>query len=210
MKKLLLVALVLMGTATFAQVGIGTASPSKSAMLDIVGTNKGVLIPRVTLTGTSDIATIAAYSATLGYTEGLMVYNTATASDVVAGFYYWSGTTVALGGKWNRSSTDVANSVISKSSAYTAASTDETILVTAATADVVITLPVASTAKGKKYNIKKVDASIYNVSIVTAGTTTSLNAIEGVIGTTGIYGSVTLQGWSLQSDGTNWYVISRI
>ena len=63
----------------------GTADPT--AILDVAATNKGMLIPRVTLTGTSDVATISGTEAT-----SLLVYNTATVSDVSPGFYYWDGT----------------------------------------------------------------------------------------------------------------------
>ena len=70
-----------------AQVGIGTNSPNGSSMLEINATNKGVLIPRVTLTGSTDATTIATPA------TSLLVYNTATTSDVVPGYYYNSGTT---------------------------------------------------------------------------------------------------------------------
>ncbi|MCG3165287.1 MAG: hypothetical protein POELPBGB_01049 [Bacteroidia bacterium] len=46
----------------------------------------GLLIPRVALTGTTDAATISGTEAT-----SLLVYNTATVSDVTPGFYYWNG-----------------------------------------------------------------------------------------------------------------------
>ena len=59
-------------------------------MLDVKSTNKGLLIPRVTLTGTNDAVTISSPAASL------MVYNTATAGGgataVTPGFYYWNGT----------------------------------------------------------------------------------------------------------------------
>jgi len=67
-------------------VGIGTTSPNGSSMLEITATNKGLLIPRVTLTGTTDATTIATPA------TSLLVYNTATTSDVVPGYYYNSGT----------------------------------------------------------------------------------------------------------------------
>ncbi len=69
-----------------AQVGVGTNSPNGSSMLEINATNKGVLIPRVTLTGSTDATTIATPA------TSLLVYNTATTSDVVPGYYYNSGT----------------------------------------------------------------------------------------------------------------------
>lgn len=60
-----------------------------SAMLDIKNPNKGLLIPRVALTGTADIATI------LSPAVSLLIYNTATAGTgntaVVPGFYFWNG-----------------------------------------------------------------------------------------------------------------------
>jgi len=50
MKKLFFAgAFLLFSTATFAQsaVGIGTASPNASAMLDVTSNNKGFLAPRM-------------------------------------------------------------------------------------------------------------------------------------------------------------------
>jgi hypothetical protein len=61
------------------------ATASASAMLDVSSSNSGVLIPRVALTGTTSAAPVTAP------TTSLLVYNTATVSDVTPGFYYWSG-----------------------------------------------------------------------------------------------------------------------
>ncbi|PAM91723.1 hypothetical protein B4N84_27320, partial [Flavobacterium sp. IR1] len=74
-----------------AQVGIGTSVPNASAQLDVVSTDKGMLIPRVPLTSTSDKTTIVN-----GNVNGLIVFNTKTRADVVPGFYYWSDN------KWNK------------------------------------------------------------------------------------------------------------
>lgn len=68
-------------------VGIGTTTPNSSAMLDVVSTNKGLLVPRVALTGANDVVTIPSPAVSL------LVYNTATAGGVTPGFYYWVGTT---------------------------------------------------------------------------------------------------------------------
>ncbi len=70
-----------------AQVAINTdgALPDNSAILDINAPDKGLLIPRVALTGTSDNTTIPSPA------TGLMIYNTQTTSDVVEGFYYYDG-----------------------------------------------------------------------------------------------------------------------
>lgn len=72
-------------------VGIGVASPSAGAMLDVTATNKGVLIPRVALTSLSVLAPI------VGNTTSTLVYNSNTASTgtvdaVTPGYYYWNGT----------------------------------------------------------------------------------------------------------------------
>lgn len=81
-------------TISFAQVGVGTTTPDPSAEMDITSTNRGFLMPRVALTSTLDVTTIAGAEAT-----SLLVYNTATAGDVTPGFYYWDGTQwVTLGG----------------------------------------------------------------------------------------------------------------
>jgi hypothetical protein len=79
---------------SLAQVGIGTTTPSASAALEVSSTNKGFLAPRVQLTGTSDVSTIAAPA------TGLMVYNLAAAGSgttaVYSGFYFFDGI------KWQR------------------------------------------------------------------------------------------------------------
>lgn len=87
MKRLLLLSgllFLLFFVKAEAQVGIGTPAPHLSSQLDIVGNNKGILIPRVALNGTSDITTISN-----GNVNSLLVFNTQTNSDVTPGYYYW-------------------------------------------------------------------------------------------------------------------------
>lgn len=66
------------------------AAPVTSAALDVDMVNKGVLIPRVSLTSSNVFAPITGAA-----TTSLMVYNTATAgvvpNNVTPGFYYWDG-----------------------------------------------------------------------------------------------------------------------
>lgn len=94
MKKFLLSVLIISPLMVFSQVGIGTNIPESSAKLEVSATDKGFLPPRVTLTGTADISTIASPA------TGLFVYNTATAgvspSNVTPGLYYYDGS------KWQR------------------------------------------------------------------------------------------------------------
>jgi hypothetical protein len=68
-----------------AQTGIGTTTPETSAKLDVSSTNKGFLPPRVTLTSSTDNTTIP------NPATGLLVYNTGTNPNLVAGYYYWNG-----------------------------------------------------------------------------------------------------------------------
>ncbi|CAH0994137.1 hypothetical protein EMA8858_00244 [Emticicia aquatica] len=68
--------------ATFAQ-------NNPSAMFEVAANNKGVLIPRVSLTSPTDVSTI------ISPATSLFVYNTATVgippNNVSPGFYYWNG-----------------------------------------------------------------------------------------------------------------------
>lgn len=68
------------GFTAKAQVGINTTEPDLSAVLDIVSTEKGILIPRLTLSQRSGITNPA---------EALLIYQT----DNTPGFYYYSSST---------------------------------------------------------------------------------------------------------------------
>lgn len=66
------------------------ATPAASAMLDVVSTDKGLLLPRVALTATNSAGPVTSPA------TSLLVYNTATAgtspNNVIPGYYYWNGT----------------------------------------------------------------------------------------------------------------------
>lgn len=61
---------LLLGIVTKGQVGINTTTPHPSALLDLNSSNKGLLLPRVPLLSTTDVATIP------NPASGLMVYAT--------------------------------------------------------------------------------------------------------------------------------------
>jgi hypothetical protein len=86
-KKVLLALLFPM--IALAQIGVGTSNVDPSAKFQIDAADKGFLQPRVELTGTDDVATIASPA------TGLMVFNTATAGSgaaaVTPGVYYHNG-----------------------------------------------------------------------------------------------------------------------
>lgn len=106
MKKHFFSLLMMLPVVGFCQVGVGTNNVDPSAKFQIESSNKGFLQPRVALSGTTDVATIASPAA------GLMVYNTATAGSgataITPGVYYFDGT------KWERlvNASDNNNNVI--------------------------------------------------------------------------------------------------
>lgn len=83
-----LMILLISALTAYSQVGLNTtgAPPNADAGLDIDIANKGLLIPRVALTGTTSPSPMSAHVA------GMMVYNTATIADVTPGFYFDDGT----------------------------------------------------------------------------------------------------------------------
>lgn len=74
------------GQNAFSQnVGVNTNNPDPSASLEVAGTDKGLLIPRIALQSLSDNATIP------NPATALLIYNTNTGAGN-KGFYYNSGT----------------------------------------------------------------------------------------------------------------------
>ncbi|MBN2213878.1 MAG: hypothetical protein JW723_06515 [Bacteroidales bacterium] len=61
------------------------STPDPSAMLDVKSSDKGILIPRITLTSLNSASPVS------NPATGLLVYATSE-SSVAEGFYYWSGT----------------------------------------------------------------------------------------------------------------------
>ncbi len=88
----------------------------------------------------------------------------------------------------------------SVSANYTAVDSDYTILVDATGGARTITLPIASKAKNKVYNIKKIDSSTNNVTVDGNGSETIDGATTYVI--INQYESI-----MIHSDGTAWFII---
>lgn len=81
MKKITFILLSCVSIGAYAQkdnVGIGTAKPDQSAVLDVSSSNKGFLMPRLSLEQRNNIQNPA---------KGLIVYQT----DMLSGFYYYDG-----------------------------------------------------------------------------------------------------------------------
>ena len=86
---LILLSVVALASASKAQgTGINSsgASPDNSAMLDVSATDKGLLIPRISLIDTTDATTIASPA------HSLIVYNTSVSGGLAEGYYFNSGT----------------------------------------------------------------------------------------------------------------------
>jgi hypothetical protein len=76
---------MLSGILATAQVGVHTDFPDNSSAMDIVATNRGLLIPRVTLTSNLGSPNPVASPAV-----GLLVFNSGANQPI--GFYFWNGT----------------------------------------------------------------------------------------------------------------------
>ncbi len=85
-----IICMAMLGCNVGAQVGIGTNTPDSSAVLDVSSTNKGLLMPRVSLNSSTDVTTVPSPK------ESLIVYNTNKTSDVDSSLYIYSSK------KWNR------------------------------------------------------------------------------------------------------------
>jgi hypothetical protein len=85
---------------------------------------------------------------------------------------------------------------------YIALAADETILVDASAAAVMVDLP-ATSIVGKKYTVKKIDATPNTVSV-------SGGAGHSIDGNATIFEILPYQGWVMQFDGTNWFIIGKI
>ena len=88
-------------STTTAQVGIGTAQPEASSILELSSTNKGLLIPRISLTDVSTSSLDGVNPSALG----LMAFN--TNSNITGGsgigFYFWDGVT------WDKMASNASN-----------------------------------------------------------------------------------------------------
>lgn len=82
MKKISLLISIMYAALSSAQVGIGTTTPDLNSDLTLGSSNKGLLLNKVALISTT--ANV--------YSEGMFLYNTATANDVTPGIYLSNGT----------------------------------------------------------------------------------------------------------------------
>ncbi len=103
--------------AVFAQVKIGNnpKSINKDAVVEMESTNKGLLLPRLALSATTNAAPLSSF------VQGMFVFNTATANDVTPGMYYSDGA------KWIKVNGSIAASAGVKKSLITVVTNGQTI-----------------------------------------------------------------------------------
>jgi hypothetical protein len=75
---------LLLYNVTMCQIGVFNMNPDQSAELDLVASDKGLLIPRVTLSSDLNSSTPVSFPA-----EGIIVFN--IGANQPQGFYFWTG-----------------------------------------------------------------------------------------------------------------------
>lgn len=80
----IIISMIICVNISFAQIGVQTDNPDASSVLDIVSSDKGLLIPRVSLS-----SSLSSPSPVTSPATGLLVYNSGSAQD--HGFYFWTG-----------------------------------------------------------------------------------------------------------------------
>lgn len=67
------------------KIGVTAGAANPNAMLEIEATNKGLLLPRLSLVATTSAAPLTSF------VKGMLVYDTATVNDITPGMYYCDG-----------------------------------------------------------------------------------------------------------------------
>lgn len=199
MIKKLFPALLLVGSFSYAQIGINNQNPS--ATLDVIGnpadTSKfdGIIAPRIT----GDQLRAKTYTASQ---NGAIVFvtqeDTAPAGQTIdvtaSGYYYFDGNF----GKWIKLISAAASQKIRSMSSGTVAADDYTILAGGS-----ITLPNATSAnRGKVYQL--INDTNGNVTI-----TGTFRINGGNFSNYGLNNSDLGRGIVVQSTGSAWVIISR-
>jgi len=81
----ILFAFLSINSETFAQVGIGTATPNANSLLDVEAIDKGFLPPRLTTTERNTLGTQLLITPDVKE-KGMLVFDTS-----LTGYYYWDG-----------------------------------------------------------------------------------------------------------------------
>lgn len=167
MKYLLLFIAFNACTWMFSQIGIGSFSVDPSAALDVNSSNKGVLLPSISLLSNDDVSTIVAP------VTGLLIYNSATAGSgankVIPGYYFYNGLNWEL---LNYNNTDKINL---QTGNYTLTNSDvNTVVIINSSTSSNVTIP-SSLVKGFKCSVILIGSG--EVNIIGSGVT--VNSANG-------------------------------
>lgn len=167
MKYLLLFIAFNTCTWIFSQIGIGSFSVDPSAALDVNSSNKGVLLPSISLLSNDDVSTIVAP------VSGLLIYNSATAGSgankVIPGYYFYNGLNWEL---LNYNNTDKINL---QTGNYTLTNSDvNTVVIINSSTSSNVTIP-SSLVKGFKCSVILIGSG--EVNIIGSGVT--VNSANG-------------------------------
>lgn len=191
--------------------GINTSSsvPDSSAMLDIISSNKGLLIPRVSLISKTDTLTIM-HPAT-----SLLVYNingSMTSGNI--GFWYWNGTSwvQAIGPVGSTGSTGASGTTGSSGSVGSTGSTGfigstGTLGITGATGIVGFTGPTGSTGATGSAGITGFTGDSFwtrTTGLLSPTTTTDSVQISKLYGSSSSNGDITIEGTSSGTKTTSY------
>jgi hypothetical protein len=152
MKKLLPIALLLIAFTTNAQIKIGNnpSTINTNSLLELEGTNKGFLPPRVALNSTTSILPM-----TGTVPSGMLVYS--SGGTLTDGFYYWNGTA------WRLIATSELNTV-TKTADATLTKAETFVL---ASNDITLTLPVVTSSdNGLSITVKNVGSHTDLVTVI--------------------------------------------
>jgi hypothetical protein len=103
LKVLSLCLVLLISNTSISQIGAFVFDPDQSSELDLVSTNRGLLIPRIELS-----LNLNSSSPVNSPTEGLLIFNMGVHQEF--GYYYWSGSI------WKMLKTDTGNEITGPSS----------------------------------------------------------------------------------------------
>ena len=193
MKKIFLTLTLAVGIMTSAQVRIGGTGTSvdANAILELQSSTKGLLFPKVALTGTANVAPLSAHVA------GMTVYNTATAGDVTPGLYANSGTAwVKLASSTSTYQNIKGNVVTVTSGAYTVTASDYSIYTNISTSGVTITFPDLT-----------LDDAGRTVVVFNNNSSGGNNTLVGNI--LGIQTNTPLRGMEIMWVGSTWVIIGK-
>jgi len=152
--SLILITVIKLNAQNVAVTDDNGYSANTSAMLDVKSTDKGLLVPRVSLVATTSASPVTSPA------TSLIVYNIASVSDVTPGYYYWNGT------KWIKIKTNSEN-IVTKDADATLIKTENFVL---ASNDITITLPsITADDNGLVITVKNIGTYTDLITVNTSG-----------------------------------------